>query len=48
MLFYTILIFLFSILWCAIGLGNKNPTINSVFAETFADEESGYPGVEYA
>lgn len=24
MLFYTILIFLFSILWCAIGLGNKN------------------------
>lgn len=48
MFFYTILIFLFSILWCAIGLGNKNPTINSVFAAKFGEETSGYPGVEYA
>lgn len=47
MFFYTILILLFSILWCAIGLGNKNPNINKEFAKKFEKETSGYPGVEY-
>jgi hypothetical protein len=47
MFFYTILIFLFSILWSAIGLGNKNKNINKVFHDEFANAESDYPGVEY-
>lgn len=38
---------MFSILWSAIGLGNKNKNINKVFSEKFATEESGFPGVEY-
>ena len=47
MLFYTILIGLFSILWSALGLGNKNPKINKVFANNFGTSDTGYPGVEY-
>jgi hypothetical protein len=47
MLFYTILIFLFSILWCAIGLNNKNKNINPVFHKEFADNTDSYPGIEY-
>jgi hypothetical protein len=47
MLFYTILLLLFSVLWGALGLGNKKANINALFSAKFGDEESGYPGVEY-
>jgi len=38
MLFYTILIGLFSLLWGAIGLGNLNGSINPIFAATFDED----------
>jgi hypothetical protein len=50
MLFYTILICLFSILWGAMGLGNRTAeAVNPKFFEEFGGEDitSGYPGVEY-
>ena len=47
MLFYTILLLLFSVLWGALGLGNDKKNINPQFSDAFLGETSGYPGVEY-
>ena len=50
MLFYTILILLFSLLWGVIGLGNGVEVINPVFYSKYKTEESriyGFPGIEY-
>ena len=49
MLFYCILIGLFSILWSTLGLGNANPNINMVFSKFMEENDSttDYPGVEY-
>ena len=52
MLFYTILIALFSLLWGTIGMGNTNEQVNAEYSkawkEPIAEGESGYPGVAYA
>ena len=45
LLFYTILIVLFSLLIGILGVGNKN--VPGEFQENFAEEESDYPGEEY-
>ena len=48
MLFYTILLLLFSVLWGAMGLGNKtSKRVNPAFYGDFATATTGYPGVEY-
>ena len=47
MLFYTILIGLFSLLFGILGLGSMNANVNPLFAATFKGETEGYPGVEY-
>lgn len=45
LLFYTILIILFSLLIGILGVGNKN--VPGEFQDNYQDEESDYPGEEY-
>lgn len=43
--FYIILTALFSLLIGVLGIGNRN--VPGIFKDTFGEEESGFPGVEY-